>query len=135
MTPVPDPDMVAQWLLLHEAEDHPSADALVTTAARVHARLRVGLMVFLGPAGFDSLWTRALHVVQPPVPASIRTGAGPVPLLPLNDQAAMRDDDAVVASFIALLFTFVGADLGVRLLHTIWPALPLGESAPPTSET
>jgi hypothetical protein len=28
-------------------------------------------------------------------------------------------------SFIGLLFTFVGAELGSRLLHQVWPELPL----------
>ncbi len=32
---------------------------------------------------------------------------------------------AVLASFISLLFTFVGAALSVRLLRQMWPALPL----------
>jgi hypothetical protein len=141
--PSPHPDTLAQWLLAHEAGDDHTPEAWVTAAAQVHARLRAGLMVFLGQAGFDSLWARALHLAQPPVPARVGPTAGSLPPLLPDAQAAWQDHDAAaartalgapVARFIALLFTFVGADLGVRLLHTIWPALPLGTSAPHTSE-
>jgi hypothetical protein len=39
---------------------------------------------------------------------------------------------AAFTSFIGLLFTFVGAELGFRLLYQVWPELPLD---PPRTAT
>lgn len=130
MTPFPPrPDAVAHWLLAHEAAALQAADVGVTAAERVHAQLRAGLVVFLGPTGFDSLWARAQYLAQPGAPTS--TGAA---VLPPDAPAADADHQAVLASFITLLFTFVGVALGVRLLRQLWPALPLDAADLDTSD-
>ena len=116
----PRPEAVAHWLLTHEGGNMPHVDGRVTAADRVHAQLRTGLVVFLGPTGFDSLWARAQHLAHPSVAAS--TGGAAIPPDPPNADDAQQ---AVLARFIALLFTFVGAALGLRLLRQSWPALPL----------
>lgn len=123
------PEAVAQWLLAHEAAAAPRADGGATAAAQVHAQLRTSLVVFLGPTGFDSLWARAQHLAQPSVPA--RLGAA---VLPPDARATDTDHAAVIASFITLLFTFVGVALGVRLLRQSWPALPLDAADLNTSD-
>ena len=61
----PAPEALARWLLSTEAAGDPSPDARAAAAERVHLRLREGLIVFLGPTGFDSLWARALHLARP----------------------------------------------------------------------
>lgn len=114
----PRPEFVAHWLLAHEAA-LPRADGGATAADHVHAQLRGDLVVFLGPTGFDSLWARAQHLAQPGVPTPVGTAV-------MTPDAHSADvDHAVLASFLTLLFTFVGAALSVRLLRQMWPALPL----------
>ncbi len=102
----------------------------VAAAERVHLRLRERLSVFLGPTGFDSLWSRAMNLAQRTFPASVRAGEEDGnPLLPgLHVTVSGGTGDeiqdlllAALTSFITLLFTFVGADLGFRLIHQSWP--------------
>ena len=127
----PVPEEVARWLLSQEAEQNESAAAIV--AERVHRRLRAGLGVFLGPVGFDSLWARALSIA-PPLRAGdgdeqdaaqmLRASNWPTAL---DGYSASEAHDVVlvaITSFIALLFTFIGAELGRRLIDQIWSEPP-----------
>lgn len=116
----PRPEVVAHWLLAHEAAVLPRAHADATAADQVHAQLRAGLVVFLGPTGFDSLWARAQQLAQLPVPAPAEAA-----VIPPDASGGPAAPAVVLINFIALLFTFVGAVLGVRLLRQVWPALPL----------
>ncbi len=118
----PRPEDLAHWLLTHDAAVPTRADE-ATAADHVHAQLRTSLVVFLGPTGFDSLWARARHLAQPAVPTPV--GAA---VIPSDVRDADTDHEAVLASFITLLFTFVGAALGVRLLRQSWPALPVDDA-------
>ena len=139
----PVPEALARWLLSTEAEGTPSPDAWRAAAERVHVRLREGLSVFLGPTGFDSLWARAMHLARPtPLAPADAGGDGSTALLPgwpawARPRDASEAHDvllAALASFITLLFTFVGAALGARLIRRVWPDLPLGEAGTQTGE-
>lgn len=120
----PRPEALAHWLLAHEGAALPHVHGDRTAADHVHAQLRTSLVVFLGPTGFDSLWARAQHLAQPGVPTPMGTA-----VVSPDAHSADADHAAVLASFISLLFTFVGAALGVRLLRQSWPALPLDAAA------
>jgi hypothetical protein len=120
------PDAVARWLLRETAADPASPDALAVVATHAYSQLRTHLAVFLGDQGFDALWRRAIHLAQREFPAWL-DGAGaetPSPLPPGLGNTVCDDDAAetharllaVFASFIALLFTFIGAELGRRLI-------------------
>lgn len=133
--------MVARWLV---AAVRATADteAPVLAGAHIHLQLRTSLISFLGQTGFDSLWTRALHLAASPLPRT----AGVLEHLPLqpdgwsaaltgfSEGEALEILAAIVTSFVTLLFTFVGAPLGVRLLQQIWPALPSFESDAQTGD-
>ncbi len=131
----PVPEAVARWLLAHEAAGNPSPEAVAAAAERVRGRLREGLSVFLGPTGFDSLWARAIHLAQQTSSEAANEGRDP--------SVARRHDgseahDALIAaltSFLTLLFTFVGAVLGVRLIRHVWPDMPWGEAGTPRGDT
>ncbi|GAC1539044.1 MAG: hypothetical protein NVS2B7_10520 [Herpetosiphon sp.] len=130
MNPVP--PTIVRWLLTHEAGENPDVCALTAGAAHVHLHLRSALIVFLGQTGFDSLWSRAMHLAQrklPPIDTPL--GAEVMPLLPgLRTATSGHTQEEVrdilltaLTSFVSLLFDFVGADLGFRLLQQIWPEL------------
>ena len=123
------PDDVTHWLLAAEGDQSPAA--FLATAESVHARLRTGLSVFVGQSGFDAIWARAVLQV-----ARSAAGAGEDALMlrapGWPDALSGRTVDeirsvvaAAFTSFIGLLFTFVGAELGFRLLYQVWPELPL----------
>ena len=140
----PAPEALARWLLTHEAGTNPTPEAVAAAAERVQARLREGLAVFLGQTGFDSLWARALYLAQRTSSGTAQGdgGAGgrspdPESRAPVSERDAAETQDvplATLASFIALLFTFVGAALGVRLIHHVWPELLPGGVDMPTGD-
>jgi hypothetical protein len=130
----PAPAELARWLLAAEAGAHPSPEALAAAGERAYLRLRERLAVLLGATGFDALWARAMHMAQP----KFRSGDGTAaeesfPPRASGLHTAMRGRDAAVvqhnlvaafASFITLLFTFIGEELGFRFIRQIWLDLP-----------
>ncbi|MEI7768949.1 MAG: hypothetical protein WCI67_03120 [Chloroflexales bacterium] len=126
------PETLARQLLLPAEGD----DLLLATAATgAYARLRTHLAAFLGEKGFDALWRRAIHLARREFqPWADAAGGGPADALPPGLYGALCGDDdadnlarliAAFASFITLLFTFVGEGLGLSLLHQALPNLPL----------
>ena len=135
------PEEVTHWLLRHAVEGDESPAAFVATAEVVHTLLRTGLSVFVGQSSFDAIWARAM--VQ--VARSAAGGAGEDALMlrapGWPDALSGRPVDelrsvvaAAFTSFISLLFTFVGAELGFRLLYQVWPELPLDPPGPSTGD-
>jgi hypothetical protein len=135
-TPSPTPSLsekLARRLLRSEAGEHPTAEELAAVATAAYTRLRVHLAVFLGEQGFDALWRRATHLARQEFPWDDAADSDPSPALPPELCGILRGGDATAAyprliaafaSFIALLFTFIGEDLGVRLIYQAWPDLP-----------
>ena len=130
----PAPAELARWLLAAEAGTHPSPEEFAAAGERAYLRLRERLAVLLGSIGFDALWARAMHLAQPKFRSGDSTAAEEsFPTHASGLHAAVRGHDAAVvqhnlvvafASFITLLFTFIGEDLGFRFIHQIWPDLP-----------
>ena len=138
----PVPQALAHDLLRLVAAGDESPGALVTAAEHVHARLRAGLSVFFGQTGFNSLWGRALSLAAPSMAGGAAMAAA-APRVPGGWAAALEDHTAaetravllaVFTSFIALLFTFVGTDVGSRLLYQVLPELPLDAPGPSTGD-
>jgi hypothetical protein len=132
------PEAVAHWLLATEAGRHNDPEELAAVGEHVYHRLRTHLIMLLGTNGFDALWARAMHLAQPHFRAGDDTAAAES----LSTQgahayglyAAVRGQapatiqhNLVVAfaSFITLLFTFIGAELSLRFIRQLWPDLPL----------
>jgi hypothetical protein len=134
----PAPTELARWLLTDEAGEHPSLEEVGAVAARVYERLRERLTVFLGQQGFASLWARAMYLAQRQFRSWDETAGAESPdTLPPGLHAALRGRGsaetrdiliAAFASFIALLFTFIGEEVGFRLIRQLWPELPPGEA-------
>ena len=126
------PEAVAHWLLRDAVERDESPAAFVTTVEAVHTRLRVELSAFLGQSGFDAIWARAVLQVARSVAGGAEDDALMLRVPGWPDALSGRTMDeirsvvaAAFTSFIGLLFTFVGAELGFRLLYQVWPELPL----------
>ncbi len=119
---------VADWLVAFEAgtSDILSEDRFAT--CRVCEKLRRPLSHLTGPAGYSSLLTRSLTLAQreAPVLRTVRvTESGALEGLSGEAAAACA---TLVAYLIELLTTFIGESLTLRLLHDIWPELPVLES-------
>ena len=135
------PEAVAHWLLRDAVVGDESPAAFVATAEAVHTRLRGGVSVFVGQSSFDAIWARAMLQVA----RSAAGGRGEDALMlrapGWPDALSGRTLDelrtvvaAAFTSFIGLLFTFVGAELGFRLLYQVWPELPLDSPGAATGD-
>ena len=138
----PAPAELARRLLTDEAGEHQSPEEVAAAAARAYERLRERLTVFLGQQGFDALWARAMHLAQRQFRSWDETAGAESPdTLPPGLHTAMRGRGsaeardiliAAFASFIALLFTFIGEEVGFRFIRQLWPNLLPGEAGADT---
>ncbi len=103
---------------------------------RVCAKLRHPLSSLAGKAGFDALLSRALTLAKAEFPqlAPTRVGAdGCVEGLtqvqpPLGTREAAQAEIALIAHMMALLCTFLGEALALRLIQNVWPDASLNDS-------
>jgi len=125
-------EALAQQLLAYESSVHPRADELPTVARHIYDRLRVRLSVFLGDVGFDALWERALSMARRAVRSANEAPGEHAETLPPGLSVALAGRDAAeaqsvlvaaFASFFALLFSFIGEDISLRLIRQMWPDL------------
>lgn len=136
------PEVIAQYLLALEAGENQSPEALIT-AEHAFVQLRASLVVYLGPNGFDSLWARAMLLARQNLQAQgLEWEAVHFSAPERWADAASSHDAAEVhtilnaqfASFISLLFTFIGEELGLRLLRPALPEVPLHMDDTPTED-
>jgi hypothetical protein len=132
------PEALARGLLAYEASRKTSPEEFAAAGEHAYLRLRERLALVLGTAGFDALWARAMRLAQLKF-RSMDDTAAQEESLPTqasrayglhaavhgrNSDAAQHNLVAAFASFIALLFTFIGEELGLRFIRQIWPDLP-----------
>jgi hypothetical protein len=142
-----DPEALARRLFAFEAGEKQSPEELAAAGERAYLQLRARLAVLLGATGFDALWARAIHLAQPKFHPGDDTAAqesfpthasrayGLHAAVRGHDSAAVQHNlVAVFASFITLLFTFIGEELGFRFIRQIWPDLPPDAAASPAEE-
>ncbi len=128
--------VLAQQLLAFEAEGQPRAEELARAAEQACRRLRRYFVNVIGPAGFASLFTRALRLAQDEFPMLERiafAADADICLHGAHEFAAAHGSvaagdalAAILAHFISLLVTFIGEDLGLRLIREIWPRIADG---------
>ena len=141
------PVVVAHWLLATEAGRHTDPEELAAVGERIYHRLHTHLMVLFGTSGFDALWARAMHLAQPNFRAGDDTAAAESFPTRVSHAyglyAAVRGHAPAIvqhnlvvafASFITLLFTFIGAELSLRFIRQLWPDLPPDLAASRTEE-
>jgi hypothetical protein len=130
----PAPENLARSLLAYEAGEETGPEEIAAAGERVYLRLRGRLAILLGSTGFDALWARAMHLAQqesrpaagPVAEEALRTRAYGLPAAAHEHDSAVVHHNLVVAftSFITLLFTFIGEELGFYFIRQIWPNLP-----------
>jgi hypothetical protein len=113
---------IARQLLAYASEERDSS-VTVPAAVQVCDRLRQPLSILMGRSAFQSLLGRALTLAK--------REAGNLEDVKLKDDGSLEGlnggaDGAglvIVASLVALLMTFIGQPLTLRLLYDVWPAL------------
>jgi len=127
MTQWPPAAQLARRLFTQLAAEQ-RAEALPDLAERAHHQLRDRLTLVLGQAGFDALWSRALHQIQP--------GVENLSML-LDSLDSAQVNERIIASFehcFALLAIFIGDELSFRLLQQTWPTVRFDASEPQAEE-
>ena len=108
-----------------DARDSPQAHA----ASRAIEKLRLHLTKFVGTAGFQTLLARSLSLAKAQVdwlgPIQVTTDGA---LTGLQEAAQTRDvnearkgETALLTQLLALLITFIGEPITLRMVRDIWP--------------
>jgi hypothetical protein len=113
---------IARQLLAYECDERGTA-VVVPAGVQVCDKLRQPLSTLMGPAAFRSLLGRALTLAK--------REAGNLIDVKVKDNGSLEGLNGgaegaglvIVASLVALLMTFIGQPLTLRLLHDVWPAL------------
>ena len=108
----------------------------------VFGKLRQHLAKFVGIAGFHSLLARSLVLAKPKAHwlLSVRVGSdGTLEEFhggdPPSDALVADGCTALLTQFLALLVTFIGESLTLRLVQEIWPTVRLNDMNSPSEET
>ena len=135
---------LARQLLGREAGGSREPEELARAIGRAYRRLHQRLAPLIGPAGYNALFARALHLARAEFPAledvalderaeTNLVGAVRVAVSSTRDLAEPAAAlEAILAHFIWLLTTFIGEDLGLRLVREAWPGPADERDAPPT---
>jgi len=117
---------LAERLFAEEEAAATSSPPGVPVSFRVCEKLRRPLTMLAGAAGFRSLLWRALTLARKESPG--------LEALQLSDDGSLADCESLngngrdpegelllIANLLALLFTFIGETLTLRLLYDVWP--------------
>jgi hypothetical protein len=131
---------LAYWLIGRELDDGGNRLPASEAAERASQKFGNRLALLVTFAGSEALLSRARHLARTNFPAfdqqrTARTVEALTERLrqSTNGVHADRSDDAssaVFASLIALVSSFIGEDLTLRMLHDVWTELPLPQPAP-----
>lgn len=123
----------ARRLLAVEAADQSASETQMQEAVRVSEKLRLALTLFIGADGFTALLRRALALARADVP-SLRnvkvTADGRLEEIGEFAVDAGTDIEAAIViteHLLALLVTFIGESLTLRLMRNAWPDASLEE--------
>jgi hypothetical protein len=113
---------IARQLLAYESVE-PGTSVDGPLAIQVCDKLRQQMATLMGHAAFQSLLGRALTLAK--------REAGNLEDVKVKENGSLEGLNAgtdgaglvIIASLVALLVTFVGHSLTLRLLHDVWPAL------------
>jgi hypothetical protein len=124
----------AEHLIAHETRKGNSSEATEPVAFRIGEKLRSHLAVIIGKAGFGALVARAVALAGEEVPWLRATQVKADGFLEVGDELkAVTPEDVVqgsvvlVAQLLGLLVAFIGEDLTLRIMHGVWPKLPIAE--------
>jgi hypothetical protein len=140
--PTPSHRALARWLVTTEIEgEAEGALAAPDAAERVFGKLSKRLAQLITDVGADALVARAVQLSLATFPflsgAQIRRTGGSL-VLSLGASADGSDSsqiaegfEAVLATLVALLVSFIGEDLTARVLQDVWPELAMLQAVQP----
>ena len=118
----------AQQLLAMEAPNQSAPDAHLHETVRVWEKLRISLTRFAGADAFTALLRRAIALAKADVPSlhAVKvTADGRMEGIEEFAADGGRGGVEITAHLLALLVTFIGESLTLRLVHDAWPGVRL----------
>ncbi len=123
----------AASLIAYEARGNPPSPADLPTVFPVFEKLRPVIATYVGRSGYHALIYRALMLARDEVPwlrevvidadGSLENLAE---LAASEDSAdATAGSEVLLARLVELLVAFIGEILTLRLVHGLWPVLPI----------
>lgn len=116
---------IAAQLIAFESASKSVSDEDANATCRVCEKLRRPLVTLAGTAGFSSLLQRALVLARREAPVLDDVSVEPDGSLKGLEGSTAVATPVLVAHLLGLLITFIGQTLTTRLLHDIWPNMPL----------
>ena len=125
----------AKRLMAYEALGNKSSETTTLVAVRVAAKLRSHLTTLMGSGGFQALFSRALALAVAEV-SWLRAArvAADGSLQGMEELRARLDPNeffkgsvVLLAQLFGLLVAFIGENLTLRLVHEVWPKIPLND--------
>ena len=136
---------LARRLLANEAAGRRDSEDIVEAAEAICQKLRRHLGKRIGPAGFESLLARALHISKRQFAflEQVESEQGGSACLTGVRESVQGHNPAEVgegfatllASFLWLLGQFVGDDMALRQITTLWPEVLIRDVGPGSKET
>lgn len=134
---------LARRLLTDEAGGDQNLPPLIAAAERAFEKLRVHLSKRIGQEGFRTLLARSLVLAKAQCPAlsAVQVGADArLEGLRADKPGETNSENleravTLLSHFLLLLITFIGDDLTLRIIHALWPMLPLDDMTGPEEET
>lgn len=116
----------AQRLLAAEAAKKPASDTDPPEFLPIFEKLRTALTQFIGADGYTALMRRALALARKEVPSLETAKVTPEGRLEgVEDHVGAPNyaeaATSVTAHLLALLVTFIGEPLTLRLIRDVWP--------------
>jgi hypothetical protein len=125
----------AKRLIVFETRQNLSVATKPRPAFPVPEKLRPHLVALMGNGGFEALLARALALAKTEVPwlRPVHVNAGGV-MEGLEEIPAQVGADeflegriVLLAQLLGLLVAFIGENLTLRLVHEVWPKVPLDD--------
>jgi hypothetical protein len=140
--PSPSHRALARWLVTTEMEATEEPLAAPEATERVFGKLSKRLVRLITDVGADALVARAVHLSLTAFPflggAQIRRSDDSL-IISLRETADRTESsqvaegfEAVLATLVALLVSFIGEDLTARILREVWPELVMPQAVSPS---
>lgn len=126
---------LARWLLQHERAAVAQPDGPLGPTAEVLRKLSPGVTALVTTAGYRALLARALHLTRPRFPflESVQVTDGDAFIegpRTMGGETVEESSVALIGGLLALLVSFIGADLTNNLIRGAWPDAPLRRAEP-----
>jgi hypothetical protein len=125
----------AKRLIVYETNENKSAKTKMSTPFPVPEKLRPHLVALMGNGGFQALLARALALAKTEVPwlrsVHVNASGSMEGLGELQTQLVpaefLEGGVVLLAQLLGLLAVFIGENLTLRLVHEVWPKVPLDD--------